>query len=228
MNAQPDFVARLREIVAALECGDQPLAESRLDQLVREREQGLFSNLGRITRQLHQAVQDIRVDSQLSQLAHADMPDACSRLDYVMQVTEKAAHRTLDLVDGGRAVADRMTAAAAEMGKARYAGDLNSLTLGAVWAQDELNDCALKLRENLSALAQAQEYQDISGQVIRRVITLVRSVESALLDLLQAAGTGAVAPAQASKPELNGPAVAGLDKTNNQQDADALLAELGF
>ena len=229
MNSDvPEFVRQLRGIVASLECGDQALAEQQFDQLMREREGGLFSSLGRITRELHQAVQDIRIDGQLNQFAKADMPDACSRLDYVMQVTEKAAHRTLDLVESSRALTERAGKAMQELDDLRAVSDHGALALTAAWAVSEINDCNALLRANLSALAQAQEYQDLSGQVIRRVITLVRSVENALISLLQAAGQGAVAPAARTAPALAGPAVAGLDHANNQQDADALLAELGF
>ena len=229
MNAAvPEFVRQLRGIVASLECGDQDLAERQLDQLMRERESGLFSSLGRITRELHQAVQDIRIDGQLNQFAKADMPDACSRLDYVMQVTEKAAHRTLDLVESSRALTERAGRAMHELDELRSVSGQGALALTAAWAVSEINDCNAQLRANLSALAQAQEYQDLSGQVIRRVITLVRSVENALISLLQAAGQSAAAPVVRTAPALAGPAVAGLDQAHNQQDADALLAELGF
>lgn len=194
----------------------------------------LFNNLGRITRELHQAVQSLQMDDRLAQLAKADMPDACSRLDHVVQLSEQSAHRTLDLVEHGRSISLRMNRTASALAKAcvdayGQGGGMAPLLGAALAAQREISECSETLREDLMAVAQAQEYQDLSGQVIRRVITLVRSVEGALLSLLQAAGSRSLAtPAtlSAAPGGLQGPVVHGAGAS--QKDADALLAELGF
>ena len=85
------------------------------------------------------------------------------------------------------------------------------------------------LRANLTDLAQIQEYQDLTGQIIKRVIRVVRDVESGLIVLLRSTGS-ALKAGHATMPEekLEGPAVPGLSVSSSQQDADALLAELGF
>ena len=84
------------------------------------------------------------------------------------------------------------------------------------------------LRKNLSAIAEAQAYQDLSGQVIRRVIQLVKGVENALADLLDLAGLD-VAGAQPEPHIAGGPALVGLDNHGSTQaQADDLLADLGL
>lgn len=194
----------------------------------------LYHQLGRITRELHQAVRELQMDERLAQIARADMPDACSRLDHVVRLSEESAHRTLDLVEHGRSIGLRMHRVSQALGAACVdaygVGTRMSPLLGAALeAQREIGECSEALRADLMAVAQAQEYQDLSGQVIRRVITLVRSVEGALLSLLQAAGSGSLSvPATLSAVPggLQGPVAAG--KGASQQDADALLAELGF
>jgi chemotaxis protein CheZ len=148
-----------------------------------------LADVARLTRGLHEALAELQLDS---------------RLTYVADVTEQAAHRTLDLVEQARAQLE---------------------TIG------KLGVDTAPLRGTLNQLAVAQEYQDLSGQVIKRVVTLACGVESALLDLLRASG-GSTAPLQktpaAPLSGLHGPAVPGGPKATSQQDADALLASLGF
>lgn len=204
----------LRKLLAAVESGDEAAVETGLAELLRAREEGLFVHLARLTRELHRALGELGLDSRLSDLAGSGIPDACGRLDYVVQVTEQAAHRTLDLVDSSRALAADILAHATAMPESPS-------------RQAILEDTG-KLRHQLTELAQAQEYQDIAGQTIKRVIGLVRSVEQALLDLLRAAGTRpSTAPVKPMAPRgLEGPAMPGTGHT--QQDADDLLASLGF
>jgi len=205
----------LRKLLAAVESGDDAGVESGLAELLRAREEGLFVHLARLTRELHRALGELGLDSRLSDLAGSGIPDACGRLDYVVQVTEQAAHRTLDLVDSSRALAADILSHAAAM------QDTSS--------RQAILDDTEKLRHQLTELAQAQEYQDIAGQTIKRVIGLVRNVEQALLDLLRAAGTKpSVAPMKPLPPRgLEGPALPGSGG-HSQQDADELLASLGF
>lgn len=232
-----EYLARFRDIVAALEQGDDSLFEQRFSRLIRDREEGLFVNLARITRELHRAVLEMSFDTQLAQYANAEIPDACLRLDYVVQVSEDAAHRTLDLVEKSRSLALQISDAAEDLGRARehagrYAKSPLAVTtlvedLGHV--QDRIGAATASLRENLSALAQTQEYQDLTGQVIKRVIKLVRDVESALIALLRATGAGPSSPqGTPAGGGLQGPAVPGVNSATSQQDADALLASLGF
>lgn len=229
---------RLRQLLTAFEAGDDAAFEEGMDALAREREDGLFVHVARLTRELHQAVVDMRLDERLAHIAGDEIPDARHRLDYVMQVTEKAAHRTLDLVDQAREVTAGIERAAAHLAETEAVlsethPDVANVGVLMHGVHEDLVGEAAKLRSTLSELAQAQEYQDISGQIIKRVITLVRNVETALLELLRAAGGGLQSvpprPIQALSGELAGPAVPALGAVAaSQQDADELLASLGF
>lgn len=223
---------KARGLVAALERGDEAGYETQLAQMLRERENSLFVSVARLTRELHQAIFDQRLDGHLSSVAHDQIPDACSRLDYVVKLTENAAHKSLDLVDQGRDSLRSLKTVGDLLSDMPESASLNT-------ARSTLSSGIEALRGQLTQLAQAQEYQDLSGQLIKRVISLVRGVESALLDLLRAAGSlpGGVAPvskpvsnvSNSAAPVLQGPAVPGLNGAQiNQQDADALLSSLGF
>ena len=81
-SAIPDrseYVSRLREILSALEADDQALFESRLNQLMRLREDGLFVNLAKLTSELHQAVKDLNFDERLQQLWPREFPSLFAR-----------------------------------------------------------------------------------------------------------------------------------------------------
>jgi chemotaxis protein CheZ len=187
----------------------------------------LYAGIARLSRSLHENLRQLGLDSRLNDLAGSDMPDARLRLDHVVQMTEAAAHRTLDLVDDGRAVADGLADVRAHLARLHA----QSLVQGLLEAGLAVGDAESRLRGTLTALAQAQEYQDLSGQIIRRVIDLLRQVEAALLELLggpaafQSASQRPISPAQAGLP---GPALPGTSGAADQGDADRLLASLGF
>lgn len=242
-SAIPDraeYVARLRDILSALEADDQSLFETRLNQLMRAREEGLFVNLAKLTRELHQAVKDLNFDEKLQELAGNEIPDACKRLDYVVKLGEDAAHKTLDVCDDSRGLLNRLNGCVDSLDGIREklpavaALPIKGLTLANEIERVEgaMREIGAALKVSFSTVAQAQEYQDLSGQVIRRVIALVHNIEGALIKLLRATNDGVRAPAAsvaAAPGELAGPTVPGLSQGGqSQQDADALLAELGF
>jgi len=242
-QAAPDRAAvleRMRELVSLLEAGDDAGFEARFAGLVQQREQGLFISVARLTRDLHQAVGELRFDDRIADLAGRDIPDACSRLDYVVKVTEEAAHKTLDLVEQSQKLTQHIALATHDLSSAcrraeAYCSSPYSLS-GLVVSVDEIRveivGATEQLREKLSQLAMAQEYQDLAGQVIRRVTQLVKSVEQALLDLLRASGAQlGIRSGDANAPAngLHGPEIKGLTPAAvSQNDADSLLADLGF
>lgn len=233
-----EYIERLRDILSALEADDQNLFEARLNQLMRAREEGLFVNLAKLTRELHQAVKDLNFDDRLQQLAGSEIPDACVRLDYVVKLGEDAAHKTLDVCDDSRGLLNQLNGCVDSLDGIRdklpavAALPIKGLTLANEIERVEqtMREVGGQLRSSFSTIAQAQEYQDLSGQVIRRVIALVHNIEGALIKLLKATNEGVKTPSSAVvNGELAGPTVPGLSQGGqSQQDADALLAELGF
>lgn len=187
------------------------------------RQDQFYAGVARLTRGLHEGLRELGLDSRLSRYAGSEIPDACSRLDYVVQLTEDAAHRTLDLVDEARSVADELIDVRLDLAR------LQRPDASLQGAELAVEDAEKRLRQVLTALAQAQEYQDLSGQVIRRVISLVRKVESALLELLGAGGIqlSGDLPINPAANGLAGPALPGTAAAD-QDDADRLLASLGF
>ena len=138
--------------------------------------------------------------------AVGELPDACARLDHVVAMTEQATNRTLDLVEDSQKLMEKLL----------VPGDDHEVLLRA-------------LRSNLSEMALAQSYQDLTGQIIKRVAGIVRGVH----DQLTAMGlppTGGTARRKDEDPLAgSGPAIAGVDKpATSQSDADDLLSDLGL
>jgi chemotaxis protein CheZ len=221
------LVAMLREAADALERGDAAGFEEKYQALNKRREHHFASGVATLARRLHNAINDIDLDSRLACVAGRDIPDACSHLDYVVKMTEEAAHRTLDLVEDSRGKLNELLKLHGEvLGNSALAGDSRISALG-----EAMTAATTGMRTNLSDLAQAQEYQDLSGQLIRRVIGLVRNVETALIALMRAAGADLKISDpppikdEAGKSQLLGPAA---KNASSQADADSLLADLGF
>ena len=153
---------------------------------------------------------------------------------------EDAAHKTLDVCDDSRALIDRLNGCVGSLDEIREKLPtvaqlpIKGLTLAndIDRVEQSMREIGSALRGNFSTIAQAQEYQDLSGQVIRRVIALVHNIEGALIKLLKATSEGVRSPSTTSAGtpcDLAGPTVPGLASGGqSQQDADALLAELGF
>jgi chemotaxis protein CheZ len=219
----------LRAALAAVESGDEEQIAALMNGVCTVEQRPLAQGIVRLAHDLRKAIRELDLDSRISGLAHGEIQDACTHLDHVVRMTEEAAHRTLDLVEDSRQVVDDLQRAGGEAAA----------------------DAVERLRNNLMSLALAQEYQDLSGQLIRRVIALVRQVESALIDLVRIAGpalgreqgAGTTLKDHGDQPigakglsvtadgspgarlDLKGPAAA---NSASQQDADALLADLGF
>lgn len=223
-NDQPraavELAAGLRAALAALEAGDEDAAHALLSELRHAERHPLAQGVVRLAHEVSAAMRELDLDSRIAGLAQGEIKDACTHLDHVVRMTEDAAHRTLDLVEDSRRIVNELHDAGGQ----------------------PVADAVERLRSNLLSLALAQEYQDLSGQLIRRVIALVRQVESALVDLVRVAGPmlasaseadllkdGARRPIETHQPsrvsDLKGPAAA---NAASQQDADALLADLGF
>ncbi len=152
----------------------------------------------------------------LAAVEHAvhELPDACERLRYVKEMTEKAANKVFALVDGIQAQA----AALLEQAKLLEAAGLPTEAVLLLRQQSEQQQAWA------TALLMSQDFQDLSGQVINKVIGLMSSVEAPLETLLKHAGTEAQDHTQVG--ELAG--VQTPDKALKQDDVDDLLASLGF
>ncbi|HAO24181.1 MULTISPECIES: protein phosphatase CheZ [unclassified Methylophaga] len=230
-----------RALIEAIEQEDDSRIKTELMALTNARESELFQHIGKLTRELHEALNNFKVDARLVDLTHIDMPDTRDRLNYVIETTEEAAHKTLGYIDKTLPLANELKQTAAKLNESwqRFrnremsATEFRDLSREIEAYLPVVNTHAGEIHNNLSEMTLAQGFQDLTGQVLRQVIGLVEEVENNLVKLVKVAGqtqqsgeTKVVDPLKAEGPQIN--AKNKPNVVNSQDDVDDLLSSLGF
>ena len=247
VNKSTISLEQARILVAMLERGDQDGADRYLTSVCMPQAKELVDQVGQLTRQLHDSLQEFRNDPRLPELTENEIPDARERLSYVIDMTDKAANRTMDAVEASLPIADRLSDTIGRMmpGWRELMGrqlELNKFKELCFELDDFLlssEQDADKLRNLLTEILMAQDYQDLTGQMIRRVINLVQEVEAKLVAILTVFGRlpgienaqplptkAKVADITAEGPIMNKEHRS--DVVSDQDGVDDLLSSLGF
>jgi chemotaxis protein CheZ len=255
---QPDMIEELRQCAAALTeklQGDKYEEATALIEKVMEcRDQHIFQSIGKLTRGLHDAMVNFNVDGGACTKSdmHAgecEFNDASNRLNYVIELTQNAAEKTMDMVE---------EAAPISLGLGQEAAVLKNEWLRLRQREmtpdefrtfyerldnffDVTDTSTKKLNENLQNIILEQGFQDLTGQVLKRVISLMSEVEGNLVSLMRIAGQ--VESVVGIKPEEvkqqaqeadikgEGPQIKAEERedvVSSQDEVDDLLSSLGF
>jgi len=178
----------------ALDNGDISDAMERIEELGAVRDRSLYREVGRLTRSLHEALRnfEIKPESQQQQDELSKMADASDRLDYVVKLTGRSANRTMDLAEDTMPVAANLKQEAEAIREdwARLRrremepAEFRELYQRIDRFMDRISQDSDRLHGNLSEILLAQDYQDLTGQVIQRVTALVKEVEDNLVRLM--------------------------------------------
>ena len=195
----------------------------------------VFNEIGQLTRALHDSLRELGYDKNLQKAASA-IPDARDRLTYIATMTQAAAERVLNATEAAQPVVDKI-----EAGAKNLAGewqqlfdnklDVNQFKQLAAQTHAYLLDVPKQTRQtsaNLTEIMMAQDFQDLTGQVIKKIIDVTQNMEQQLLALLV---HHAPASVHLDPSLLNGPVVnaAGRsDVVTSQAQVDDLLESLGF
>ncbi|WP_351079042.1 protein phosphatase CheZ [Shewanella sp. CAL98-MNA-CIBAN-0140] len=231
-----------QELVELLTSGNQAEADDYIRELATPLQRELFEEVGKLTRQLHSALKDFKVDNRLSELANTEIPDAKERLNYVIDMTEQAANKTMDAVEECLPLADTIISNIQSvtpmwdklMRRDIELGEFKSLCHDVQQFMSHSEHDSNRLRELLNQILMAQDFQDLTGQMIRRVIDLVREVETNLVSMLTVFGDNAselLPTINDNKIEAEGPimhAERREDVVTGQDEVDDLLSSLGF
>lgn len=190
----------------------------------------VFQRIGALTRRLHDALQKLGYDKQIEN-SLGTLPDARSRLTYIARLTGEAAEKVLNTVDAAQAQQDALVAQADEV-----AAQLKKDPVGAVARGDVLHFIehvktnAEVTSSQLTDIMMAQDFHDLTGQTVRKVVDIATTLEDSLVKLL----LETTPPEQRPKVEtgfLNGPVADAENRTDvvaNQAQVDDLLESLGF
>ena len=190
----------------------------------------VFQQLGTITRVLHDTMQQLGVMPKL-QTATDGLPDARSRLTYIANKTAEAANKVLNSVDQAKAEHAHISKATHEMAKAIMADPVKAVASGMVFNfVKDVETSTSSIDQHLTDIMMAQDFHDLTGQVVAKVVKLANDLEDSLVKLL----VQVVPPDQREKVDpsvLQGPVVnpeGRTDVVSNQGEVDDLLASLGF
>ena len=231
-----------KSLVEFLETEQQEKADALIAEIQNPINSELFAEIGKLTRQLHDSLTNFNIDSRLSDLATADIPDAKERLNYVITRTEEAANKTMDAVESIFPVLDNISdqvravnpAWAKLMNNEIDLKEFKSLCVDIDQLLLTTGKETLHIHSLMTDVLMAQDFQDLTGQVIRKVIDLVREVEESLINMLTAFGISS--DKVNTKPKVGdnlveGPIVNTEDRDDvveDQDDVDDLLSSLGF
>ncbi len=235
-----------KRLVAELEADDETMADNTIAELsaTNQNPANLFQEVGRLTRELHEAINGFVLDTSMAEMVQVDMPDATERLQYVIETTESAAHQTLTAIEEALPVSERLKAKAEHLNQewGRFlqremkVDDFKALS-GELreFLQNTAEDSS-ELHGKMNEIMMAQGFQDITGQIIKKVIKLVQEVEGRLIHLVKLAGNAHTSKnddeiRKQKMAEEDGPVVPGVTQSqvvSGQDDVDDLLSSLGF
>jgi chemotaxis protein CheZ len=233
-----------RSLVEFLESDQQEKADALVAEIQNPINSELFAEIGKLTRQLHDSLTNFQLDSRLNDLATADIPDAKERLNYVITRTEEAANKTMDAVESIFPVLDDISEQVRAVNPAWTklmnneidVTEFKSLCIGIDGLLVTTNKETEHIHSLMTDVLMAQDFQDLTGQVIRKVIDLVREVEDSLINMLTAFGISSEKVKGQSSPKVGDNLVEGPivnakerdDVVEDQDDVDDLLSSLGF
>jgi len=196
----------------------------------------LINRIGQLTRQMLESMRELGLDKGIAMAAEA-IPDARDRLSYVAQMTERAAERALNAIDVAQPIQEDLSRQANVLTERWNLWFSSPLELAD--ARELVSDTRGYLSEvprqvsatnaQLMEIMMAQDFQDLTGQVIKKMMDVIREMETQLLRLL-VDNSPAEKRQEVSPGLLNGPKIKPLtpDTLDDQDQVDDLLASLGF
>jgi chemotaxis protein CheZ len=200
----------------------------------------LLGRIGHLTRQLREGLRELGLDKQVARAAQA-IPDARDRLNYVASMTERAAHRALNAIELAQPLQEELADRAKGLTKRWDEWFQNPIELD--HARELVMDTrgylqhvpqqASAINTQLMEIMMAQDFQDLTGQVIKKMMEVVNDVETQLLQVLidNAPMEKRHEPAPSAQSNLlNGPQInaANPEAVTDQAQVDDLLESLGF
>ncbi|MCB1983963.1 MAG: protein phosphatase CheZ [Burkholderiales bacterium] len=201
----------------------------------------VIDQVGHLTRNLHNSLRELGYDKRLQSFA-TEVPEAQDKLSYVASKTEQAADRTLNATEIAMPIQEKLAYEATQLSakwkrafeEQREQPDTEKFklllieTLGYIDKVPEQTDAT---NAQLMEIMMAQDFQDLTGQVIKKITYMVQRLEHDLVQLLLANVPISNKPVSSEEGLMNGPVVnpeKSPDTLNSQDQVDDLLASLGF
>ncbi|KEY91145.1 chemotaxis phosphatase [Candidatus Photodesmus blepharus] len=228
-----------KQLIKLLEQGQQEEADILVKVIYEGSENAMLQEIGILTRDLHDSLKEFNLD----EITNNEIPNAKERLQYVIDKTRLAANKTMDAVDECMLIVENFHSVLLEVrpqwnelmsGRIKLA-EFKSLChkIDELLSKAERNNPGLK--KQLTQILTAQDFQDLTGQMIQGVITLVSEVEFRLVQILTVFGENQNKEKKNNQKvslEPSGPVLNAKKKeddvVSSQDEVDDLLASLGF
>ncbi len=231
------LIDKCKEFMKVFSSGDVPRAQEILLDLSDQQSPSiLYKEVGSLARGLHDSIRGFvnTLEPSLLEMVENKLPDSGNRLEHMLEMTEKAAITTMDHVE---AINERLSSEMEMTSNLRsIIGELKAIgdSAGKKLAHgtellDAIESIISQHRSDLDIILTAQDYQDLSGQIILKITALLKDIESKLVNLIRTFGVKAEAGRQKETDDLYGPAHAAVENAVHSQDeVDSLLADFGF
>lgn len=208
------FLNDLVTLIDAMASREFDRADEMIGLILQNTEGDLYHRIGHVTRKLHDSLKEFRnaLDPRIRQITDEEVPQAVDSLEYVIRKTEEAANQTMSIVEKYHETLGEF-------------GQKISAIQDPLEATQYLENFRDALNKDMTEIMLAQEFQDITGQTIRRVIDLVNTIEAELIGLITTFGVKGLASADDSWPEDQAPETS---RKVTQNEVEDLLKEFGF
>jgi chemotaxis protein CheZ len=221
-----DIVENVQNFLEAILEGDIEKAERCIKRFSGFDGKDLYVEVGKITRKLHNSLREFQnnITPRLKSLPVDQLPEASDKLQWVIQKTEEAASQTLNLVEKHLGYQDKTTKVINHLEK--VLNDRQGVTEEDRQAIAHLKDMNQELPKDLMEIMIAQDFQDLTGQIIKKVIQLISDIEKQLVKIVTIFGLQIESGA---KEDLEGPQIKQQEGVaSDQSEVDDILKGFGF
>jgi chemotaxis protein CheZ len=186
--------------------------------------------IGQATARLHRLLKELGHTRSLEKSA-ATMPDARDRLTFIDKSMHEASEKTISAVEASLPLTKSNRAVCSDLSirlsdtRFKEHGKLVEETitkLGEIAAAEE------NIHHNLMQIMEAQEFRDVAGQMVNKIVAAAVEIESILLDILKEYAPDAKDSLISTKGLTAGPGLKTAENVNGQDEVDDLLASLGL
>jgi len=244
MPTNKEYISKVEQVLTLLKEGHGSDADKILREITLDKGNTLFNEIGKLTRELHEALNNFKLDTRITDMAAQDIPEAKDRLEYVLTMTQNAANKTMDAADLSSDISHQLTAKAESL--KTFWDRVNQKQVNGEEFKAFFNETGALLEAviannasistNMTEIIMAQDFQDLTGQVIKKIITLVQDVEESLVSTIKMFGQvndyhKAATEEKIIQEGVEGPQIDADkrdDVVSNQDDVDDILSSLGF
>lgn len=201
------LLEEITNFMNAVAQGDYEQADKIMNSIIQKSQSDLFNEVGKVARKLHNSLKSFReaIDPRLKEIATEYMPRAVDQLEMVIDKTEEAANKTMEIVEKYILKMDDL------------ANHIRGLQ-GPAESVEFLREFKNSLEDDLTEILTTQSFQDLTGQVLKKVISLVGDLEIELIRLITTFGLK-IEEKEVTKKDV---------EKVTQEDVDELLKEFGF